>query len=131
MNEQKNKRGNFLIGFFLGGLLGAFIIFILGTKEGKKILKQLSEKAEILEEELEEKVEKLKEKGEELLEEGERVKEKVVEEVKKRKKSASQVVISKMDKALSKIEGAQKKGIEITKNVHGRHFKKNGKKLAK
>lgn len=41
---MENNNGNkFLTGFLLGAIIGAGIVFFLGTKRGKKILKNLSE----------------------------------------------------------------------------------------
>lgn len=42
--ESNDKSGNdFFGGFLLGALVGAAIVFLLGTKRGKKILKAISE----------------------------------------------------------------------------------------
>ena len=35
--------GKFINGFLLGALIGAGVVFLLGTKKGKKLLKSLSE----------------------------------------------------------------------------------------
>ncbi len=42
MNNDKSGN-NFFSGFLLGALVGAAIVFLLGTKKGKKILKAISE----------------------------------------------------------------------------------------
>lgn len=130
MSENKNNCGNFWLGFFLGGLIGAFIIFLLGTKQGKKILEEIVEKAETYEEELEEKVSKLQKKGEDLLQEAEEVKEKVIKEVTDGKKTVSEVLVSKLDQTLTNIENIQKRGAAITSEIHHHYFKKDGKKLS-
>jgi gas vesicle protein len=45
MNNEVNKSGsNFFSGFLVGALVGAAIVFFLGTKKGKRILKIISEK---------------------------------------------------------------------------------------
>lgn len=129
MNCNNHKGGKFWFGFFLGGLIGAFIIFILGTKEGKKLADKLLEQAEDYEEELEEKVEKLQQRGEALLAETEKVKEKITKEVETGKKAVSQALVSKMDQALTTIEDLGKKGVAITQDVHHRYFRRNGKSL--
>jgi len=103
MNEHDGKCGNFWLGFFLGGLLGAFVIYLLGTKEGKKTLEKIVDRAELYEEELEEKVAKLQQKGEDLLEEAEEIKEKVIQEVTSSKEKISDQLVSKMDAALTHI----------------------------
>jgi gas vesicle protein len=44
MNNDSNKQGgNFFSGFIIGALVGAAIVFFLGTKKGKKLLKAISE----------------------------------------------------------------------------------------
>lgn len=40
------RGNNFLSGFLLGALVGAGIVFLFGTKKGKKILKAISEEGE-------------------------------------------------------------------------------------
>lgn len=128
MNNEKGSN-NFWIGFFLGGLVGAFIIFIMGTKQGKKLADRLIEETELYEEELEEKVARLQKKGEELLEEAKDIKDKVIKEVEDGKKDVTDRLATKMDEALTKIEDIQKKGVAITSEVHHHYFKRNGKKL--
>lgn len=129
MSQENNSCGNFWLGFFLGGIIGAFLIFVFGTKEGKKMLEKILERAEDYEEELEEKVAKLQKHGEDLLEEARSVKDKVIKEIEEDKKDISTALITKMDQTLSKIEDIQKKGVELTKEVHHHYFKKNGKPI--
>ena len=44
MENNNNKSGNnFFGGFLLGVLVGVFVVFLLGTKKGKKLLKAISE----------------------------------------------------------------------------------------
>lgn len=129
MNENKSGGGKFWVGFFLGGLIGAFFIFVLGTKEGKKLAKKIEEKAEVFEDELDKKVETLQKHGQDLLKEAQEMKDKVVKEIEVKKHSTSDVLVSKMDQALSSIEDIQKKGVEVTRDLHHHYFRKNGKKL--
>ena len=130
-DHTHEKQGNFFwFGFFLGGLIGAFVIFILGTKEGKKLAEKLEEKGELFEEDIEEKVAKLQKKGEDLFKEAASVKKKVLKEIDEKKEEASDSLISKMDDAFTKITDLQKKGVELTEEVHQKYFKKNGKSLA-
>jgi len=117
-------------GFFLGGIIGAVVIFLLGTKEGKKVAGEIVDKAEEYEEELEKKVARLEKKGEEIVAEAEKIKEKVMKDVEKGKKVASEQMLDQLDGTLSKIEGLQKKGVALTEEVHRRYFKKNGKALS-
>ena len=37
------QSNNFFSGFLLGALVGAFVVFLLGTKKGKRLLKAISE----------------------------------------------------------------------------------------
>ena len=127
MNDNRN--GNFWIGFFLGGLIGGFIIFILGTKDGKKLAERIVEKAELYEEELEEKVAKLQKKGEDLLKEAQTVKDQVVEKLENERETVSAELVTKLDQTLTHIEGVQKKGVALTEEIHHRYFRKNGKPL--
>lgn len=120
MNENNN--GNFWFGFFLGGLLGAFIIYLLGTKEGKKKLEKVIEQAETYGEELEEKVSSVKRKSDNMEEE-------VISMGGYMKNSVKDKFTSRMDQALSKFEDLQKKGIILTKDAHRKFFRKNGKSL--
>jgi gas vesicle protein len=46
----------FLLGFFIGGLIGAVIIFLLGTKEGKKTGRFLEEKGRDLLDDLQDQI---------------------------------------------------------------------------
>lgn len=128
MNNER-KSNNFWVGFFLGGLVGAFIIFFMGTKKGKELTEELLERAQEYEEELEEKVAKLQQKGEEFLKEAQNMKEKVIKEVESGKKTVTENLADKMDVALSKVEDIQKKGVELTSEVRHHYFKRNGKKL--
>src|SRR3989344_4619720 len=96
-DHTHEKQGNFFwFGFFLGGLIGAFIIFILGTKEGKKLAEKLEEKGELFEEDLEEKVAKLQKKGEDLVAQANRVKENLKNRIEDTKSETSDTLISKM-----------------------------------
>ena len=42
-NNNNNSGNNFFSGFLLGALVGAFVVFLLGTKKGKRLLKAISE----------------------------------------------------------------------------------------
>lgn len=44
MDSNNNQTdGKFFNGFLLGALVGAFVVFLLGTKKGKKLLKAISQ----------------------------------------------------------------------------------------
>ncbi len=42
-NNNNNSGNNFFSGFLLGALVGAAVVFLLGTKKGKRLLKAISE----------------------------------------------------------------------------------------
>lgn len=42
-NNNNNSGNNFFSGFLIGALVGAAVVFLLGTKKGKKLLKAISE----------------------------------------------------------------------------------------
>ena len=124
-NEHKDNR--FWFGFFIGGLIGAAIIVLLGTKEGKKIKKLLEKKGKDVLEDLGEKVDDLKEKREELIEKGEVLKDQVVEQIIEKKEELTEVATEKLDETLSHIESIQQQGLQNTQKLH-RAFKNLPKK---
>ena len=44
MDNNSNSNNNFFSGFLLGVLVGAAVVFLFGTKKGKKIWEAISEK---------------------------------------------------------------------------------------
>ncbi len=42
-NNSNKSENNFFSGFILGALVGAVVVFLLGTKKGKRLLKAISE----------------------------------------------------------------------------------------
>jgi gas vesicle protein len=67
MSEDHGRAdAKFLIGLFLGGIIGALVIFFLGTKEGKKAGKLIEEKGKEALDDIHEKVGELQQKGKEL-----------------------------------------------------------------
>jgi gas vesicle protein len=124
-NEHKDNK--FWFGFFIGGLIGAGIIVLLGTKEGKKIEKLLEKKGKEALGDLEEKVEDLKEKGEELIQKGEVIKDQVVEQIIEKKEELTEVATEKLEDTLSHIESIQQQGLQNTQKLR-RAFKNVPKK---
>lgn len=61
-NSESRQGGNFFQGFLWGAIIGGSIVFLLGTKKGKKLLKTITEEGienisnigELVEDELEE-----------------------------------------------------------------------------
>lgn len=108
-NEHQNNDWKFMVGFFLGGLIGALIIFFLGTKEGKKVKEQLEDR------------------GRELIKKGEEIKEQVLEKVEEKKEELTDSTKENVDEMLAKIEEIQKQGQAVTANLR-RRFKNTPKK---
>ncbi|MFZ5535663.1 MAG: YtxH domain-containing protein [Patescibacteria group bacterium] len=127
MSDNHNNDGKFLFGFFIGGLIGALIIFFLGTKEGKKTGKMLENKSRDLLDDFEEKLDALQEKGKELVRQGEEMKEKVIDTLDGKKDEVTQAAADKIDIALAHIQEMQQKGAETTATLR-KQFKNIPKK---
>lgn len=118
----------FLFGFFLGGVIGALIIFFLGTKEGKKTGKLLESKGRDFLEELQDKLDDLEIQGKELAKKGEELKEQIAVQVEEKKQTISVDAAVQMDSALAHIEEIQEKGRITTANIRKKYFKNIPKK---
>lgn len=131
MSEEQHHGpdGRFILGLFLGGLLGALIIFFLGTKEGKRAGKLLEQKGEDLIDELQDKVADLEEKGKELVKKGEAVKDEVLETLEEKKEELTEDATARLDSALAHIEALQERGRETTASLRKRLFKNLPKKV--
>ncbi len=127
MSENHNSDGKFLFGFFIGGLIGALIIFFLGTKEGKKTGKMIESKGKDLIDELEAKLDELQNKGKELVRQGEVMKEKVMDTIGDKKDDVTEAAAEKIDIALAHIQEMQQKGAETTATLR-KQFKNLPKK---
>lgn len=127
MSENNANDGKFLFGFFIGGLIGALVIFFLGTKEGKKTGKLLESKGRDLVDELEERLEELQSKGKELVRQGEAMKEKVMDTIGDKKDEVTEAAAEKIDIALAHIQEMQQKGAETTATLR-KQFKNLPKK---
>lgn len=125
--SDNNQDGKFLFGFFLGGLIGALVLFFLGTKEGKKTGRMLESKGKDLFEDLEEKLDELQEKGKELVKQGEVMKEKVMDTFEGKKDEVTEAAAEKIDLALAHIEKMQQQGAETTATLR-KQFKNLPKK---
>jgi len=119
MNNDRHD-GKFLFGFFLGGLIGACIIFFLGTKEGKRMEKVLKKRGKDVLDELEEKLEELEENGKELIQKGERIKTDMLEKLEEKKEDLTEAAVERIDSALANIESLQTKGVHSTANLRKR-----------
>lgn len=70
--ENNNKSGNnFFSGFLLGALVGAAIVFLLGTAKGKRLLKVITQEGTENITNILEKLDKSINSGEEILEDDE------------------------------------------------------------
>lgn len=117
-----------MFGFFIGGLLGALVLFFLGTKDGKKTKKLLEERGKKFFEEMGDKLGDYEEKGKELIAEGEELKEEVLEQIAEKKEDVTADVSKKLDTALAHIEAMQERGRETTAQLRKRLFKNLPKK---
>ena len=127
MSENNSHDGKYLFGFFIGGLIGALVIFFLGTKEGKKTGKLLESKGRDVLDELEERLDELQSKGKELVRQGEAMKEKVLESFGDKKDEVTEAAAEKIDIALAHIQEMQQKGAETTATLR-KQFKNLPKK---
>jgi gas vesicle protein len=121
--SDDNAHGDlkFMLGLFIGGIIGAVVIFFLGTKEGKKTSKLLEEKGRDLVDDIEDKVTDLGEKGKD-------IKEKVIEQIEEKKEEVSETATEKLDSALADIEKIQEQGIKTTADLRKRIFRNTPKK---
>jgi len=97
--EHRSGDIRFLLGLFIGGLIGAAIIFFMGTKEGKKTSGLLEEK------------------GKDLL-----------DDLKDKKDELTQVTTEKIDSVLAHIEQLQENSRETTAQLRKKLFKNLPKK---
>jgi gas vesicle protein len=120
MAEQCHHGDNdnkFWFGFFFGGLIGAIVLFFIGTKEGKKTGKLVQDKGQDLIDIIQDKLEDLQDKGKELAKQGEEFKEEVVASVEENKEKITKDVVAKLDTTLSHIEEIQERGREATADI--------------
>ncbi len=123
MSEDHGGDAKFMFGFFLGGILGALVIFFLGTKEGKKAGKVLEEKGKDILNDVNDRVAELEEKGQELVNEGKEIKKEVVEKLEEKKEVLTEAATEKLDTALAQIEELQVQGQQTTAELRKRIFK--------
>jgi gas vesicle protein len=121
--EHQGADIKFLAGFFIGGLIGALIIFFLGTKEGKKAKILLEKRGKDVIDDLEDEIEVLEQKGKELAKHGEVVKDQVIEKLEDTSEELTESATRKLDSALAHIEEIQEHGRETTASIRKRLFK--------
>lgn len=127
MSDEQKKDGRFTLGFFLGGLLGAITMMAIGTKEGKKVRKELGEKGKDILDDITGRLQELQEKGEELLQTGENIKETVETQLEEKKDTLTREATKKIDTTLSHIEALQERGRHTTATIR-KKFKNLPKK---
>ncbi len=120
MSENHQGDGKFLFGFFIGGLIGALIIFFLGTKEGKRAGRQLERRGKDIFDELEERLDELESKGRDLVRQGEKIKEHVMDTIEEKKEEMSESAVERIDSALAHLEELQQQGAETTSALRKR-----------
>ncbi len=118
----------FLFGLFIGGLVGALVIFFLGTKEGKKAGKFFEEKGKDALDDLHDQIDELEKKGKEIVKQGEDIKDQVIEKLEEKTETLSETATEKLDQALAQIEELQEHGRETTADLRKRLFKNIPKK---
>ena len=128
MSDEHRGEGKFLFGFFIGGLIGALVIFFLGTKEGQKTGNLLKRKGEDVLDDVQEKIEELEQRGKELVKQGEAIKEQVLENLEEKKEAVTETAVEKIDTALAHIEELQEHGRQTTASLRKRLFKNLPKK---
>ena len=135
MSEEKeihihsgNQDASFWFGLFLGGLIGGVLIYLLGTKEGRKLSDELQGKGEGWLAEVEKKLHDLEKHGGSLVEKGEALKEHILDKAEGAKEHLSDDVVTKVDKALEHIEKLQERGRSTTSQIRKRLFKNTPKK---
>lgn len=115
--SEHHSDGKFIFGFFLGGVIGALIIFFLGTKEGKKLEKKLQVRGKDVLDDLEDKLEELEASGKDLVKKGEAMKEHVMDTLEEKKEEMTDATVEKIDSALAHIEALQNRSAETTKDL--------------
>lgn len=125
MSDTNQRDIKFWIGFFIGGLLGAIVLFFLGTKEGKRTGRELEGKGRDLLDDFLNKLETLEHKGKELVLEGEELKKDVVSSLEEKKEEITESATEKIDSALAHIEALQERGRETTAALRKRLTFKN------
>lgn len=123
MADDHHSNTSFWSGFFIGGLIGAVIIFFLGTKEGKQAQKILKKKSEDVIDDVQDRLDNLEEKGKELVQQGEAFRNSIVKKIEERKEKLGENVTDHLDKTLSNIEHIQKQGLSTTANLRKRIFR--------
>ena len=117
------KDWKFIFGFFVGGFIGAVVIFLLGTKEGRKTKKALEDKGEDLIGGIQERISELESRGKELVEKGESLKDELITQIGEKGEMLTEEASQKIESTLAHIEALQEHGRETTANLRTQLFK--------
>lgn len=128
--SEEAPRGDlrFFLGVFIGGLIGAAVIFFLGTKEGKRTGRILGDKGKDFLDDIKDRIGDLEKKGESLVKQGQEIKDDVVERMTDKKEEISASTTERLDDALAHIQKMQEHGSETTAELRKRLFKNLPKK---
>lgn len=118
--SEDHKDLRFWVGFFIGGLLGAIVLFFLGTKDGKKAGKLLEDKGEDI-------LGDIRDRIEGVIKEGKVVKKDVVKKIEEKKSETVSSARESIDTALAHIEELQERGRQTTATLR-KQFKNIPKK---
>lgn len=128
MSDSHHSDSKFWIGLFAGGIIGAMIVAVLGTKEGKKAAKMLEDKGKDALDVIQDQLATLEEKGKEIVRESKALEEHVIDKIENKKGELIEQTAEKLDDALAHIEQIQERGRETTANIRQRLFKNLPKK---
>lgn len=122
-SEVRSEKPN---GFALGFLLGAGLVFLLGTDEGRRLKKKLVQKGRQTIDDLPETVKKIQAEGEELVARTQAVKKQLEEKIDEITPKAKE----QLKDALEHIEETQERGRRAAQAAKKRFFTRRGKKVA-
>lgn len=123
---NKRRGTSFSSGFVLGGLVGAVLVFLYGTEEGRKIKTILARKGKKWADDFPELVEDLEKKGEDFAQKINRVK----KEFEEGAKDLSKIAKKEVESSLGHIEKTQERGRSLVKSIQKRFFTRKGRKLS-
>lgn len=127
MSCDNHNDNRFWFGFFFGGLIGAIVLFFLGTKEGKKAGRLIKDQGEDIIDTIQDRLNELKIRGKELADEGEALKAEVIDKVGQEKEKLTDDAKEKIDTVLAHIEEMQERGRQATATIR-KEFKNVPKK---
>jgi len=135
--QSRPHNNVFWFGMFLGGLLGALLILVLGTEKGRKLAQKLQKEGleflsaakDTIGDQVEEKVEVLREKSAELIEKGKEIEAEIVEAMGEAKADLSEAAVEKVDESLAHIEELQQHGRQSTQELRKKLFKNIPRKV--